>query len=120
MIDVGLMLTDIGSMLSSVGLTSVAVLFCLFFFLVIIGAPIAICLGASTFLTLMLFTDISPIEISSMMFEKIEHYSLMAIPMFILAGNLLSKGSSAARIIEFAKSCVGHLPGGLPISAIFA
>jgi C4-dicarboxylate transporter DctM subunit len=44
----------------------------------------------------------------------------MAIPMFIFAGNLLSKGSAAQRIIEFAKSCVGHLPGGLPISAIFA
>ena len=44
----------------------------------------------------------------------------MAIPMFILAGNLLSKGSAATRIIEFAKSIVGHLPGGLPISAIFA
>jgi C4-dicarboxylate transporter DctM subunit len=99
---------------------SVAVLFGIFFFLVILGTPIAICLGAATFTTLMLFTDISPIEISSMMFEKVEHYSLMAIPMFILAGNLLSKGSAAQRIIEFAKSCVGHLPGGLPISAIFA
>lgn len=99
---------------------SVALLFIIFFFLVIMGTPIAICLGASTFVTLMVFTDISPIEISSMMFEKIEHYSLMAIPMFIFAGNLLSKGSAAQRIIEFAKSIVGHLPGGLPISAIFA
>jgi C4-dicarboxylate transporter DctM subunit len=55
-----------------------------------------------------------------MIFEKIDHYSLMAIPMFILAGQLLSKGSSAHRIIEFAKSIVGHLPGGLPMAAIFA
>jgi C4-dicarboxylate transporter DctM subunit len=99
---------------------SIAVLFSLFFLLLILGSPIAIALGTSTFLTLVTFTNISPIEISSMMFEKIEHYSLMAIPMFILAGNLLSKGSSAFRIIEFAKSVVGHLPGGLPISAIFA
>ncbi|WP_419769405.1 MAG: TRAP transporter large permease [Candidatus Marinarcus sp.] len=99
---------------------SIALLFSLFFFLVIIGTPIAICLGVSTFVTLMVFTSISPIEISAMMFEKVEHYSLMAIPMFILAGNLLSKGSAAQRIIEFAKSIVGHLPGGLPISAIFA
>ena len=90
---------------------SVAVLFGIFFFLVILGAPIAICLGAATFTTLMLFTDISPVEISGLMFDKIEHYSLMAIPMFILAGNLLSKGSAAQRIIEFAKSIVGHLPG---------
>jgi C4-dicarboxylate transporter DctM subunit len=99
---------------------SVAVLFILFFFLLLIGSPIAIALGASTFATMVFFTDISPIEISSMMFEKVEHYSLMAIPMFILAGQLLSKGSSAQRIIEFAKSIVGHLPGGLPMAAIFA
>ena len=99
---------------------SIAVLFILFFFLLIIGSPIAIALGASTFATLTLFTSVSPIEVSSMIFEKIEHYSLMAIPMFILAGQLLSKGSSAKRIIEFAKSIVGHLPGGLPMAAIFA
>jgi len=99
---------------------SITVLFIIFTFLLVIGAPIAISLGASTFIALIGFTDISPIEISSMMFEKIESYSLMAIPMFILAGNLLSKGSSAKRIIEFAKSLVGHLPGGLPMSAIFA
>jgi C4-dicarboxylate transporter DctM subunit len=55
-----------------------------------------------------------------MLFEKIDAYSLMAIPMFILAGNLLSKGSASRRIIDFAKSAIGHLPGGLPISAIFA
>jgi len=99
---------------------SVAVLFSLFAILLLIGTPIAVSLGASTFLTLVVFTDISPIEVSSMIFEKIEGYSLMAIPMFILAGSLLSKGSSAYRIIEFAKSVTGHMPGGLPISGIFA
>ncbi len=99
---------------------SVYVLFGLFFLLMIIGTPIAISLGASTFITLLMYTPISPEEISSMLFEKIDSYSLMAIPMFILAGNLLSKGSASKRIIDFAKSAVGHLPGGLPISAIFA
>ena len=99
---------------------SIYVLFGLFFALMIIGTPIAVALGASTFITLMMYTNISPVEVSSMLFEKIDTYSLMAIPMFILAGNLLSKGSASKRIIDFAKSAVGHLPGGLPISAIFA
>jgi len=98
----------------------VYILFGLFFSLMIIGTPIAVALGGSTFLTLVMFTGLSPSEISSMLFEKIDSYSLMAIPMFILAGNLLSKGSASKRIIDFAKSAVGHLPGGLPISAIFA
>ena len=99
---------------------SIALLFALFFGLLIIGSPIAIALGASTFITLVTMTPTSPLEISGMIFEKIDSYSLMAIPMFILAGNLLSKGSSAQRIIDFAKSVVGHLPGGLPMAAIFA
>jgi len=99
---------------------SIAVLFGIFIFLLLIGSPIAIALGASTFTALVVFTPISPMEISSMIFDKIESYSLMAIPMFILAGSLLSKGSSAQRIIDFAQSIVGHLPGGLPMSAIFA
>jgi C4-dicarboxylate transporter DctM subunit len=99
---------------------TVAVLFGLFAFLLIIGTPIAVALGGATFFTLVTFTHISPVEVSSMLFEKVEAYSLMAIPMFIMAGNLLSKGSSANRIIEFAKSIVGHLPGGLPMAAIFA
>ncbi len=98
----------------------VYILFGIFFALMLIGMPIAVALGGSTFLTLVFFTHISPIEVSSMLFEKIDAYSLMAIPMFILAGNLLSKGSASKRIIDFAKSAVGHLPGGLPISAIFA
>ncbi len=99
---------------------SIILLFFLFFTLLIIGTPIAVALGASTFLTLVTMTSTSPIEISGMIFQKIDSYSLMAIPMFILAGNLLSKGSSASRIIDFAKSLVGHLPGGLPMAAIFA
>ena len=99
---------------------SIALLFGLFFALLIIGAPIAIALGASTFITLVTTTSTSPVEIAGMIFEKLDSYSLMAIPMFILAGNLLSKGSSAKRIIDFAKSLVGHLPGGLPMAAIFA
>ncbi|WP_456432559.1 TRAP transporter large permease [Nitratifractor sp.] len=99
---------------------SVAILFGLFFLLLLIGVPIAVALGASTFFTLVTFTSVSPVEVSSMLFEKVTGYSLMAIPMFILAGSLLSKGSSAQRIIEFAKAMVGHLPGGLPMAAIFA
>ena len=54
---------------------SVAVLFGLFIFLLVIGSPIAIALGASTFTALVMFTPISPIEISSMIFEKVESYS---------------------------------------------
>ena len=86
----------------------------------LIGVPVAVSLGTSTVLTMIFFTDIDIATIPQLIFDGINKFSLMAIPMFILAGNLLSKGGSARRIIDFAKSMVGHLPGGLPMSAIFA
>jgi C4-dicarboxylate transporter DctM subunit len=97
------------------------VLFGIFFILLFLSVPVSVALGASTFITSYMFEgQESLIDLASAVFSKLDKYALMAIPMFILAGNLLSKGSSAKRIVEFAKAFVGHLPGGLPIAAIFA
>ena len=95
-------------------------LFGILFALMLIGVPVAVSLGTSTMITALLFTDFDLLGLTSHVFDGLDKYSLMAIPMFILAGAFLSKGSAAGRIIEFAKSVVGHLPGGLPIAAIFA
>ena len=99
---------------------TIAFLFISLFGLMLIGVPVAVSLGASTVLTMLLFTDLDVATVPQIIFDGINKFALMAIPMFILAGNLLSKGGSAKRIIDFAKSMVGHLPGGLPMSAIFA
>lgn len=98
---------------------SVAFLFILLFALILIGVPVAVSLGISSLVSMIIFTshDISGIPET---FISAFKPTLMAIPMFIFAGSLLSKGSSAQRIIDFAKSLVGHLPGGLPMSAILA
>lgn len=120
----------------------IASLFILLFLFILIGVPVAVALGASTMITIVMFSDFSfaklyehlfveqnydvtdtidsLVGVTSHVFDGLDTYTLMAIPMFILAGSFLSKGSAAGRIIEFAKSLVGHLPGGLPISAIFA
>jgi len=95
-------------------------LFGLLFGLMLIGVPVAVSLGTSTMITALMFTDMELMGVPQKVFDGLDHYSLMAIPMFILAGAFLSKGSASSRIIEFAKAIVGHLPGGLPISAIFA
>jgi len=99
----------------------VVTLFGLFFLFLLLSVPVAVALGLSTMITAYIFEgkDIL-IDLSSNLFSQLDKYALMAIPMFILAGNLLSKGGSAKRIIDFAKAFVGHLPGGLPIAAIFA
>jgi len=98
----------------------IATLFILLFALMLVGVPVAVSLGASTLVTALMFTNFDLMGVPSRVFDGLDQYTLMAIPMFILAGGFLSKGSASTRIIEFAKSVVGHLPGGLPIAAIFA
>jgi len=99
----------------------VATLFGIFFLFLLLSVPVAVSLGFSAIITAFIFEGSDAvIDLASNLFSQLDKYALMAIPMFIMAGNLLSKGSSAKRIIDFAKAFVGHLPGGLPIAAIFA
>lgn len=95
----------------------IATLFILLFGLMLVGVPVAVALGASTLVSAFLFTNNDLMGISSYIFDGLNKYTLMAIPMFVLAGSLLSRGSAATRIINFAKSLVGHLPGELPLIA---
>ncbi|MEJ2201756.1 MAG: TRAP transporter large permease subunit [Desulfuromonadaceae bacterium] len=95
-------------------------LFGLLFGLLLIGVPIAVALGLSTTITMLVFTDQPTLVIAQKMFTSLDKFALMAIPLFVLAGNFLSQGGAARRIIRFARALVGHLPGGLPMSAIFA
>lgn len=94
--------------------------FGLLFLLMLLGVPIAVSLGLSTTAALLIFTDQPTLIIAQKMFTSLDKFALMAIPLFVLAGNFLSQGGAAHRIIRFARSVVGHLPGGLPMSAIFA
>lgn len=98
---------------------SVAYLLLVLFGLLLLGVPVSIALGVSAISALFFFTSYNIVGSAEIMLNGLKP-ALMAIPMFILAGSLMSKGSSATRIVEFAKSLVGHLPGGLPISAILA
>ncbi|EES89626.1 TRAP transporter large permease [Helicobacter canadensis] len=98
---------------------SVAFLLIVLFGLLLLGVPVAISLGVSAVCTMILFSSYDIMGVPEIMLNGLKP-ALMAIPMFILAGSLMSKGSSAQRIVDFAKSIVGHLPGGLPMSAILA
>ncbi|MDE5603882.1 MAG: TRAP transporter large permease subunit, partial [Helicobacter sp.] len=98
---------------------SIAFLLLSLFALLLLGVPVAIALGVSATLAMIFFSSYDILGIPEIMFNGLKP-TFMAIPMFILAGSLMSKGSSARRIVEFAKSIVGHLPGGLPMSAILA
>jgi C4-dicarboxylate transporter DctM subunit len=92
---------------------------CLFTFMAL-GIPIAISLGLSSLLTIYFFSQDSLASMSIKLFETSEHYTLLAIPFFVLAGNLMSTGGVARRMVTFAIAAVGHLRGGLAISSILA
>ena len=96
------------------------VLFSALFFCMAIGMPIAISLGLSSLLTIVFFSQDSLASMAIKMFETSEHYTLMSIPFFVLAGVLMSTGGVAKRMVHFAIAAVGHLRGGLAIASILA
>ncbi|MCY1392165.1 C4-dicarboxylate TRAP transporter large permease protein DctM [compost metagenome] len=99
---------------------TIAFLFLLLFLLMFMGVPIAISLGLSGALTIMLFSPDSVRSLAIKLFETSEHYTLLAIPFFLLAGAFMTTGGVARRLIDFANACVGHIRGGLAIAAVLA
>ena len=100
----------------------VAILFGMVISMMLIGVPIAVSLGLSSILFLMMFShDASLASVAQTLFSAFEgHYTLLAIPFFILASVFMSTGGVAARIIRFAIAVVGSFRGGLAIASVFA
>ncbi len=99
----------------------VILLFALVIGLMLIGVPIAISLGLSSMIFLLVYSDGSLASIAQTLFSAFDgHYTLLAIPFFILASSFMSTGGVARRIIRFANACVGHFSGGLAIASVFA
>ncbi len=99
----------------------VVLLFGLVIGLLMIGVPIAVSLGMSSVLFLMWFSDSSMASVAQTLFSAFEgHFTLLAIPFFILASSFMTTGGVARRIIRFSIACVGHFPGGLAIAGVFA
>ena len=100
---------------------SVLLLFGMVIGLMLIGVPIAISLGLSSIIFLLIYSDGSLASIAQTLFSAFDgHYTLLAIPFFILASSFMSTGGVARRIIRFAIACVGHFSGGLAIASVFA
>ena len=99
----------------------VAILFAMVIGFLLLGVPIAVSLGLSSIIFLLLYSDASLGSIAQTLFSAFDgHYTLLAIPFFILASAFMSTGGVARRIINFAIASVGHYPGGLAIASVFA
>ncbi len=99
----------------------VVLLFALVIGFLMVGVPIAVSLGMSSIIYLLLFSDTSLASIAQTLFEAFQgHATLLAIPFFILASSFMSTGGVARRIIRFSIAVVGHFRGGLAIAGVFA
>ncbi|MBV4396471.1 TRAP transporter large permease [Advenella alkanexedens] len=100
-------------------MTTIA-LFVMLFVFMFMGTPVAVALGLSSILTILFFGTDSLASLSLKMYETSEHFTLMAIPFFVLAGAFMTTGGVARRMIRFANASVGHLHGGLAIASVLA
>ncbi|AWU93295.1 TRAP transporter large permease [Azospirillum ramasamyi] len=96
------------------------IIFGLLIALMLTGMPISISLGLTVLSFLFLMTDVPVAAVALKLFTGIEKFEIMAIPFFILAGNFLTHGGVARRMINFATSMVGHWHGGLGMAGVLA
>jgi C4-dicarboxylate transporter, DctM subunit len=97
-----------------------AIIFGLLIALMLTGMPISISLGLTVLTFILTMTQVPLESVALKLFTGIEKWEIMAIPFFILAGNFLTHGGVARRMINFATSLVGHLHGGLALASILA
>src|SRR5512140_2958222 len=84
------------------------------------GMPISISLGMTVLTFIYTMTNVPTESVALKLFTGIDNFEIMAIPFFILAGNFLTHGGVARRMINFATSMVGHWHGGLGIAGVMA
>ncbi|AXA93996.1 TRAP transporter large permease [Massilia sp. YMA4] len=96
------------------------IIFALLLVLMLTGMPISISLGLTVLTFLFTMTQVPIESVALKLFTGIEKFEIMAIPFFILAGNFLTHGGVARRMINFATSMVGHWHGGLALAGVLA
>jgi C4-dicarboxylate transporter DctM subunit len=99
---------------------SAAIIFVMLLVLMLTGMPVSISLGLTVLTFLFTMTDVPVESVALKLFTGIEKFEIMAIPFFILAGNFLTHGGVAKRMINFATSLVGHFHGGLGMGGVVA
>ena len=97
-----------------------SILFALVILLLFLGVPVAVSLGLSSILVITFLSHDSMSSVALQMFTAAQHYTLLAIPFFVLAASFMSTGGVAKRIIRFAIAAVGHFRGGLAMASVLA
>lgn len=90
------------------------------FLFFVLGVPVAYALGLSSAIALLTMGNTSLIIVAQSMFGGMNAFTLLALPFFILAGNIMAAGGVSRRLINFAQALLGHIPGGLAIVSVVA
>jgi C4-dicarboxylate transporter DctM subunit len=106
--------------LAGVAVPNAAIIFALLIGLMLTGMPVSISLGLTVLTYLFAMTSVPIESVALKLFTGIEKFEIMAIPFFILAGNFLTHGGIARRMIAFATSMIGHWHGGLGLAGVLA
>ncbi len=88
--------------------------------LLAVGVPIALVLGVASLIYVLLKDGLSPTIVIQTAFAGLSSFPLLAIPLFILAGNLMKEGGITADLVHFARLLLGHIRGGLGLAMILA
>ena len=102
--------------MESVGVT----LFVVFFLFLLMGTPLAICLGLSVIATFWYHESLPLMAVAQKLYNGLDHFPLMAIPFFVLASNVMATGGVSRRLIDVCNAFVGHYSGGLAVASILA
>src|SRR6185369_8398665 len=105
---------------AGVSIASPWIIFALLFGLMLTGMPISISLGLTVLTFLFTLTQVPIESVALKLFTGIEKFEIMSIPFFILAGNFLTHGGVARRMINFTASMIGHWYGGLGLAGVLA
>ncbi|MFH1241847.1 MAG: TRAP transporter large permease subunit [Pseudomonadota bacterium] len=98
----------------------IASLMAILFALMFMGVPIAIALGISTTINLMIFTDMDLLFIGQNVYAALDSYALLAVPFFILASNIMAEAGIARRLLVFAEAMTAGITGGLGMAGVLA
>ena len=88
--------------------------------LIFLSVPVVVAIGAVALGGIFLLPELAPVEFPRKMFAAVDSFSLLALPYFILAGELMVRGGMSRRLVEFAETLVGHMRGGLGHATVLA
>ncbi len=101
-------------------MSATVVLFIVFFLLLLSTTPISVALGLTAFLYFFYYTTLPLTQTTDTLFNSLNTFTLMAIPFFVYAANIMSYGGISKRLTEAANAAVGRFPGGLALTAVIS